>query len=84
MSKTTNKFAPEVRERAIRMVLEHERDYPLRWATDTSALADGRTQQGQRAIPQRISLLYEMNMPVFAIRLGDHQVQHFQFVYRPV
>jgi hypothetical protein len=24
MSKTTNKFAPEVRERAVRMVLDHE------------------------------------------------------------
>jgi hypothetical protein len=28
MSKTTNKFAPEVRARAIRMVLDHETDYP--------------------------------------------------------
>ncbi|MBB6229506.1 transposase-like protein, partial [Polymorphobacter multimanifer] len=24
MSKATNKYAPEVRERAVRMVLEHE------------------------------------------------------------
>ena len=28
MSKTTNKFAPEVRDRAIRMVLDHERAHP--------------------------------------------------------
>ena len=28
----SNKFSPEVRERAVRMVQEHRRDYPSLWA----------------------------------------------------
>ena len=36
MSKTTNKFAPEVRERVVWMVADHERDYPSRWAAVVS------------------------------------------------
>jgi transposase len=28
----TNKFSPEVRERAVRMVHEHREDYPSLWA----------------------------------------------------
>ncbi len=36
MSKTTNKFSPEVRARATRMVLDHRQDYPSRWAAVVS------------------------------------------------
>ena len=34
--KTSRKFSPEVRERAVRMVLEHGRDHPSRWAAVVS------------------------------------------------
>lgn len=39
LKKTTNKFSREVRERAVRMVREHQGDHASQWATILSIAA---------------------------------------------
>jgi transposase-like protein len=39
LKKTANKFSPELRARAVRMVREHRGDYPSQWAAISSVAA---------------------------------------------
>jgi transposase-like protein len=63
--KKANRYSPEVRERAVRMVFEHEREYSSQWAAMCSIAAKigctpetlrswvrrAETDQGQRSGP---------------------------------
>lgn len=52
IGKTMNKFAPKVRERAVWMVADHERDYLSRWAAVVSI--SGKIVCVPRTLPESV------------------------------
>jgi len=52
MSKTTNKFFPEVRALAVRMVRDHEGEYPSRWAAIVSISEKNASRHLSARIPR--------------------------------
>ena len=51
------RYSPEVRERAVRMVFEHEKDHPSRWATLISIASKiGCTPETLRSWVQRVEV----------------------------
>ena len=53
----SNRYSPEVRERAVRLVLDHENDYNSRWAAIVSiATKIGCTPETLRAWIKRVEI----------------------------
>ena len=61
MSKTTNKFSPEVRERAVRMVDEHRADYGSEWAAMTSIAGKIGDKDRLKALEREVKELRRAN-----------------------
>ena len=65
MSDMRNMFSPEVRARAVRMVLENEGDYSSRWAAITSISAK------IGCVPQTLSGWIKRKLPLVGLTVAN-------------
>jgi transposase-like protein len=86
--KTTKKFSPEVRDRAVRIVLDDERDHPSRWAAVVSIAAKiGCTGQTlnewvKKAERQRVGATAEIAAKLKALESENRELRQANEILR--
>jgi transposase-like protein len=65
-SKTTNKFSPEVRARAMRMVIEYEAEHLSRWAAVSSIAAKIKMRHPEQLYV--VAWLVTLDLNLFSLR----------------
>jgi transposase len=90
-AKTRNKFSPEVRERAVRMVFDHQGEYPSQWAAISSVAAKigctGETlrhwvRQAERDAGQRAGLASDERARLKALERENRELRQANEILR--
>ena len=89
--KTSNRFSPEVRERAVRMVLEHRGDHASQWAAIASIAAKigctgetlrGWVRQAERDSGQRTGLTSDERARLKALERENRELRQANEILR--